>query len=95
MKSAICEMRPPASLAITPMAVSATSTSPLPRLHERDHRLAPEGAIGFLVIAIGVVAGQAEQQRRHAESERDLARGRGFRLGKIHVLARDRWSPRK
>jgi len=43
---------------------------------ERQHGLAPEGAIGLGVIAEGVVAGQAQEQRRHAEGERDLARRR-------------------
>jgi hypothetical protein len=60
--------------------------------HERNDRLAPEGAIGLLVIAECVVARQADEQRRHAEGERDLARGGGFRLGKIHVLGRERQS---
>jgi len=41
---------------------------------ERQHGLAPEGAIGLGVIAEGVVAGKTQQQRRHAEGERDLAR---------------------
>jgi hypothetical protein len=57
---------------------------------ERQHGLAPEGAIGLGVIAEGVVAGQAQQQRRHAEGERDLARRARLRLGKIHVLWRKR-----
>ena len=46
-------------------------------LHARDERqnsLAPGGAIGFSLIAEGVIAGQTQQQRRHAEGERDLAR---------------------
>jgi hypothetical protein len=46
-------------------------------LHARDkwqNGLAPEGAIGLGVIAEGVVAGETQQQRRHAEGERDLAR---------------------
>jgi len=46
---------------------------------ERQHGLAPEGAIGLSVIAERIVAGKAQQQRRHAEGERDLARG--ARLG--------------
>ena len=37
-----------------------------------------------------VVARQAEQQRRHAERERDLARGGGLRFDEIHVLRRQR-----
>ena len=41
--------------------------------HQRNDRLAPESAIGLGEIGVGVVAGQAEQQRRHAEGERDLA----------------------
>jgi len=54
-------------------------------LHARDERqngLAPEGAIGLGVIAERIVAGQAQKQRRHAEGERDLARGAGFHLSR-------------
>jgi hypothetical protein len=58
--------------------------------NERQNSLAPEGAIGFSVIAEGVVAGQTQQQRRHAEGERNFARGARLRLGKIHVLWRQR-----
>ena len=62
-------------------------------LHARDERqngLAPEGAIGLGVIAEGVVAGKTQKQRRHAEGERDLARGARLKLGKIHVFRRKR-----
>ena len=62
-------------------------------LHARDkrqHGLAPEGAIGFSIIAKRIVAGQTQQQRRHAEGKRDLVRGACLRLGKIHVLWRKR-----
>jgi hypothetical protein len=46
-------------------------------LHARDERqngLAPEGAIGLGITTERVVAGKTQQQRRHAEGERDLAR---------------------
>ena len=36
---------------------------------------APEGAGGFLVVGVGVVAGDAEQHGRHTQRERDLAGG--------------------
>ena len=59
-------------------------------LHQRDDRLAVEGAVGFGVVRMRAVAGKAEQQRRHAEGERDLARGGGLRLDEVHVLRRER-----
>ncbi len=57
---------------------------------EGENRLAPEGAIGLAVICKGVVAGKPQQQGRHAEGERDLSCGAGFRLGEVHVLRRER-----
>jgi hypothetical protein len=59
-------------------------------LHARDegqHGLAPEGAIGLGVIAEIVVAGQAQQQRRHAEGERDLARRARLGSGAAYDVA--------
>ena len=57
---------------------------------ERKHALPPEGAVGFLVVRIGVVTGNGEQHRRHAKGQRDLARGRMLGLQKIHVARRQR-----
>jgi hypothetical protein len=54
--------------------------------HERDHRLAVEGAVRLGVVGVGVVAGKPEEQRRHAEGERDVARRGVLRLDEIHVL---------
>ena len=59
-------------------------------VRQRQHGLPPEGAVGLLVIGVGVVAGNAEQHRRHAEGERDLARRRVLGLDEIHVLGRQR-----
>src|SRR4029079_5292826 len=55
---------------------------------ERKYALAPEGAVGFLVVRIGVVARNGEQHRRHAKGQRDLARGRMLGLQKILVARR-------
>ena len=41
---------------------------------ERKHALPPEGTVGFLIVRIGVVAGNGEQHRRYAKGQRDLAR---------------------
>ena len=57
---------------------------------QRDHGLAPEGAIGLLKIGVGVIARQAEQQRRHAKGQRNFARGGIAGLRKIHILRRER-----
>ena len=51
---------------------------------------APEGAGGFLVVGVGVVAGDAEQHGRHAERQRDLARGDVLGLDEVHVLGAHR-----
>ena len=48
----------------------------------------PEGAVGFLIVGEGVVAGDTEQHRRHAERQRDLARRDMFHLDEIHILWR-------
>jgi len=48
--------------------------------------LAPEGAGGFLVVGVGVVAGDAEEHGGDAEGEGDLAGGDMFRLDEVHVL---------
>jgi hypothetical protein len=42
---------------------------------ERHHSLPIERAVRLGVVGIGVVAGNAQEHRRHAEGERDLARG--------------------
>ena len=57
---------------------------------QRDHRLPIEGAVGLGVIGVGVVAGKAQQQGRHAEGQGDLAGGGGLGLHEIHVLRRER-----
>ena len=57
---------------------------------EGQDGLAPEGAGGLLVVGIGVVAGDAEQHRRHADRERDLAGGDVLGLDEVHVLGRER-----
>ena len=44
-------------------------------VRERDDGLAPEGAVGFLVVGVGRVAGDAEQLRGDADGQRDLAGG--------------------
>ncbi len=59
-------------------------------VRERQHGRAEEHAVRFLVIRIGVVARNAEQLRRHAEGERDLARRGVLRLHEVHVLRRER-----
>ena len=45
--------------------------------------------VASCVVGIGVVAGNAEQHRRHAERERDLAGGDVLGLDEIHVLRRE------
>ena len=40
------------------------------------------------VVGVGIVAGDAEQHRRHAEGERDLARRRVLGRDEVHVLGR-------
>src|SRR5207253_11413150 len=59
-------------------------------LHERDHGLTIEGAVRLGVVRVRVVPGKAEQQRRYAEGERDLAGGGVLRLDEIHVLGAER-----
>jgi hypothetical protein len=49
---------------------------------------APEGAGGLLVVGVGVVAGDAQEHRRHAERQGDLAGGGVLGLHEVHVLRR-------
>ena len=51
---------------------------------QRQQRQPPQRDIGFLVIGIGRIARQPEQQRRHAERQCNLARRGIARPGKIH-----------
>jgi hypothetical protein len=57
---------------------------------QRQHGAAEEHAVGLLIVRIGVVAGDAEQHRRHAQGQRDLARRGVLGLQEIHVLGRQR-----
>ena len=52
---------------------------------ERQYGEAIKGAVRLLVIGIGVVAGNADQHRRHAKRQRDIAGGSVARFQKIHV----------
>ena len=55
---------------------------------QRQHGQPVESAVGFAIIGVGVVAGNAEQHRRHAEGQRDVAAGRVLGLDEIHILRR-------
>ena len=55
---------------------------------QRQHGQAPEGAVGLLIVGECVVARNAQQHRRHAEGQRDLARRAVLGLDEIHVLRR-------
>ena len=50
--------------------------------------LAPEAAGRLLVVGVGVVAGDAQEHRRDAEGEGDLAGGDVLGLDEVHVLGR-------
>ena len=67
-----------------PVAVSAAAV----RAHQRQHGQAAEGAVGLLVVGVGVVARDAEQHRRHAEGQGDVARRPVPGLDEIHVAGR-------
>jgi hypothetical protein len=56
---------------------------------ERQGGEPPEGEIGFRIGRVGIVARDPEQHRRHAERQRDLARGGVAGFGKVHVRGRE------
>ena len=57
---------------------------------QRDDGRAPEGAVGFLVIREGVVAGDAEEHGRDAQCQRDLAGGGVFGVDEVEFGGRQR-----